>query len=72
MIPHVWQLPLRRRLRVYLGGSNAAERYEGARREALLRRALAAYRSALRSGETESDRLRALGDDALGQSERHG
>lgn len=30
-----------------------------------LRRALAAYRSALRSGEPESDQLRAIGDEAL-------
>ena len=31
-----------------------------------LRSALSAYRSALRSGEPESDQLRQLGDEALG------
>lgn len=40
-IPHVWALPLRKRLRVYLAGAVACERYEAARREAILRRWLA-------------------------------
>lgn len=34
-----------------------------------LREALVAYRSALRSGESETERLRALGDEALSRPE---
>lgn len=41
VIPHFWALPVRKRLRLYLGGVAACDRYEAERREAILRRWIA-------------------------------
>ncbi len=41
VIPHVWALPWRKRLRLYLGGVASCERYEAGRRERILRRWIA-------------------------------